>query len=153
MEKEVELLRFEILEIESQLKSEALEDPFDVLKSEVAMLTKKVSTIFQAQPQKTRIFNPDAMKRTSTMFNNKFLDVKEKMDQQQAELDKFTKRGTDIARNWITSLSPKKLAPAPDVVADSSFMFENMDELSIVQRSVLLSDDEIDIDDYTSGEE
>lgn len=169
LEKQAEIIRFELLEIQAQLQETSPirefrpKAPFQETSpvrefttkanSEVAQLKNKVSIMFQPPPtlKKTasKFFNQDSMKKT---LNNTFLDVKEKIDQQQAEFDKFTKKGTFMARTWIDSLSPKK--DTRQNVADSSFMFENIeDDGAVVEKSILLSEDEIDIDDYSSSDE
>lgn len=118
-------------------------------------LKKKASMMLPTQEE--------MKKKASMMFNTKFMtDVKDKMDQQQAEIDRFTEKSFGIARNFLTSLSPKK---SDNNVADSSFMLDNVVENSMLNTSVLLSEDEsngsvlhfedsiIDIDDYSSSDE
>lgn len=102
--------------------------------------------------------NQEMRKKASTVFNNKFLaEVRGKLDQQQAEIEDFAKKSSDMAKNFWGSLLPKK-ETQPSI--DSSFVFENVREsereaeTSFLDKSILLSDDSaIDIDDYTSEEE
>lgn len=102
--------------------------------------------------------NQEIRKKASTVFNNKFLaEVRGKLDQQQAEIEDFAKKSSDMAKNFWGSLLPKK-ETQPNI--DSSFVFENVKEsereaeTSFLNKSILLSDDSaIDIDDYTSEEE
>ncbi|KAF7583280.1 hypothetical protein FOB63_001498 [Clavispora lusitaniae] len=124
-------------------------------------LKKKASKIFPDQNQ--------LKQKASMMFNNKFMtEVKGKMDQQQAEIDKFTEKSFGFARNFITSLSPKK---EKSPLVESSFMFDNVAPETSINKSILLSEDEsetsvlhfhedsiidrsiVDIDDYSSEEE
>ncbi|SGZ55709.1 CIC11C00000002639 [Sungouiella intermedia] len=131
-------------------------------------MKKKASTIFNNQEtmkKASTIFSNNqelVKKKASTMFNNKFLsEVRDRMDQQQAELDKIAKKGSDFAKDFFTSLSPKKEKVAVGV--DSSFVFENVENTSmdhdndILTHSILLSEDDtveqVDIDDYSSSEE
>lgn len=145
-------------------------------------LTKKASEVFVANHQLMKkkastIFNkPETMRKASTilstnqemvkkkasaMFSSTFLaDVRDRMDLQQAEIDRFAKRGSDLAKDFLTSLSPKKEKVVAGV--DSSFVFENVETPSvdsygdILTHSILLSEDEtveLDIDEYSSSEE
>lgn len=132
------------------------------------LMKKKASTIFNNQEtmkKASTIFatNQEAVKKkASTMFNNAFLaDVRDRIDHQQAEIDKFAKRGSHLARDFFTSLTPRKEKAVAGV--DSSFMFENVETASedsvgdILSQSILLSEDDtvdqVDIDDYSSSEE
>lgn len=131
------------------------------------LMKKKASTIFN-KPETMRkastIFSTNqemVKKKASTMFSSTFLaDVRDRMDLQQAEIDKFAKRGSDLAKDFLTSLSPKKEKVVAGV--DSSFVFENVETPSvdsygdILNHSILLSEDEtveLDIDEYSSSEE
>lgn len=189
LEKHAEVLRFELLELQAQLHQEINRDFTDTIKDranlEVNNLKKKVSSIFQNNavspmakkpstifserpPQESLTKKPSTVfsnqetlkKKASTMFNNKFLaEVRGRMDQQQAEIDKFAKKGSDLAKTFFTSFSPKKNDLLSSHAADSSFVFESMGESSIPDKSILLSEDDtvehsaIDIDDYSSSEE
>lgn len=160
LENQAELVRFELLELQSQLQTTERELPFT---NEVKNLKKKVSTMFQQAPQApalrkkaSNIFNspePAALKQKASMvFNNRFLnDVKEKMDQQQAE---FTKRGSEFARSFLGF--PKK-EEDKGATADSSFMFENLNsEPANIDKSILLSeelDSSLIVDAYVSDDE
>lgn len=132
------------------------------------LMKKKASTIFNNQEtmkKASTIFtaNQEAVKKkASTMFNNAFLaDVRDRIDQQQAEIDKFAKRGSHLAKDFFTSLTPRKEKAVVGV--DSSFVFENVETPTvdsvgdILSQSILLSDDDtvdqVDIDDYSSSEE
>lgn len=178
VEKQAETLRFELLELQAQLHLEINRDhPLDIrarANVEVNSLKKKVSTMFQnGSPVRTpvresaeleTIKKPMAIfpnqelvkKKASMVFNNKFIaDVRGRMDQQQAEIDKIAKKGSDFAKNLFTSLSPKKSGP----VDDTSFLFDSVAETSMVNKSILLSEDDtvehsmLDIDEYSSSEE
>ncbi|OBA23272.1 hypothetical protein METBIDRAFT_103207 [Metschnikowia bicuspidata var. bicuspidata NRRL YB-4993] len=197
LQRQKEVLEFEILEIEAQLQKNIGQDTFAKVHTEPNTLKNKVSTLFQSGPDSSllrktastifstnteiskestpffspklsaprqnspvaslrktasSIFTPPAnfmpnhelKKKASAMLNNKFMnDVRDKIDQQQNEFEEFTKKGTEFARNFITSLSPKKEPePRESILADSSFSVDNLVNLSIADRSVLLSDDE-----------
>lgn len=158
LENQAELVRYELVELQAQLQVPEKTDPPAF--AEVRNLTKKVSTMFQAPPPVIRkkasnIFNsePAALKqKASFLLNNRFLtDVKEKMDQQQAELEEFTKKGSDFARSFLGFKKQEK------DVADSSFMFENLDSKPIdMNKSILLSeelDSSLVVDAYVSDDE
>lgn len=149
---------------------EKLKKKASLMFSDQAQLRKKASMMLPTQEEmkkKASMIFPDQKefkKKALMMFNAKFMsDVKDKMDQQQAEIDRFTEKSLGFARNFLTSLSPKKNDPQ---VAESSFMLDNVVENSMLNNSILLSDDEsvngsvlhfensiIDIDDYSSSEE
>lgn len=196
LEKQADVLRFELLELQAQLHLEINRDhPLTHIKAranvEVTNLRKKVSTIFlngNTSPARGGNLNPDHIpaelakkpsmlfanhdavrKKASTVFNNKFLaDVRGKLDQQHAEIEDFAKKSSHLAKNFFTSLLPKKPDQTP-LAADSSFMFENVGvparkvratnvaaESSFLNDTILLSDDDsehsaIDIDDYSSS--
>lgn len=153
------------LQFNQELKKKA-----SLMLSNQMQLRKKASMMLPTQEEmkkKASMIFPDQnqfKKKASMMFNTKFMaDVKDKMDQQQAEIDRFTEKSFGIARNFITSLSPKKSDPQ---MAQSSFMLDNVVENSMLNNSILLSEDEsangsvlhfddsiIDIDDYSSSEE
>lgn len=158
LENQAELVRYEIVELQAQLQ--ASEKPENQAFTEVRNLTKKVSTMFQApQPalrkRASNIFasEPAALKqKASFILNNRFLnDVKEKMDQQQAELEEFTKKGSNFARNFLGFKKEEK------DVADSSFMFENLQSEPVdTNKSILLSeelDSSLVVDAYVSDDE
>ncbi|GEQ68058.1 hypothetical protein JCM33374_g1724 [Metschnikowia sp. JCM 33374] len=243
LQKQRELLEFEVLELEAQLQNNIGEETFmDSLyakaNTEANTLKSKVSTLFQTRPENlslskrassifsshmdskdafvslftakspsptqksatssnfspgkapsfrdsaSAIFSPSSnlipthelKERASAIINNTVSEVREKLDQQQNEFEEFTKKGTELARNFISSLSPKKSSPRESVFADSSFFVENLGDMSIIDRSVLLSEDDsygdagvgdilaqsvehisddsaIDIDDYDSDED
>lgn len=133
-------------------------------------LRKKASMMLPTQEEmkkKASMIFPDQKefkKKASMMFSTKFMaDVKDKMDQQQTEIDRLTEKSFGFARNILTSLSPKKDEPQ---LADSSFMLDNVVDNNMLNNSILLSEDEsangsvlhfedsvIDIDDYSSSEE
>lgn len=222
LNKQKELLEFEILEIEAQLQKSIgtntfMDSMYAKANTEVKTLKNKVSTLFQNGPdplllRKTAssIFNPgpetprdaisffspkapatpgsslrktassifsppaslipnhDLKKKASAMLNTKFVsDVRDKIDQQQNEIEELTKKGTEFARNLLLSLSSKKES-RESFLADSSFLVDNLGELSVADRSVVLSEDGyveegdilgesdqsgIDIDDYDSDSE
>lgn len=158
LENQAELVRYEIVELQAQLQ--ATEKPENQAFTEVRNLTKKVSTMFQApQPairkKASNIFasEPAALKqKASFILNNRFLnDVKEKMDQQQAELEEFTKKGSNFARSFLGFKKEEK------DVADSSFMFENLHSEPVdTNKSILLSeelDSSLVVDAYVSDDE
>lgn len=198
LEKQTELLRFELVELQAQLHHEINRNAPDTIKAranaEVTNLKKKVSLIFQNAPvapimkkpstifveeelhplelnKKPSIFfqnNQMVRKTASTVFGNKFLsEVRDVMDQQQADFGKFAKRGSDLARNFFTSLSPKK-SSLPESGPETSFVLDTGNINSILDKSILLSDDDtrelgnstelsndtsaIDIDDYNSSD-
>lgn len=152
LEKQRETLRFEIMELEAELNIQP-DVPFAARAvSDVNMLRKKVSTMFQS-PQKLQ---EPLKKRTSMLFNN-LVDVKGRIEEQHNE---FTRKGSDLARNFFSSILPKKGPCA----ADSSILFDDIAESSVIHLSFLLSDDEqeqeisgdvlgVDIDDYSSDED
>lgn len=167
LENQAELIRFELLELQAQLEEPAEEErKIQLPIPEPRGLKKKVSSIFQAPQAPTlrktasKIFNspePAALKqKASMMFNNsKFLsDVRERIDQQLADFELFTKRGSELARNFL-GWSPTK-EDKREELANSSFAFDNLDsQPAELRKSILLSEEElesslIDIDDYDS---
>lgn len=111
-------------------------------------LRKTVSSFFQSKSSsksdlrhqasaffsKNMLPNPELKNKASMMLNTTLSEVKEKLDQQQTDLESLTRKGTHLAREIFTSLSPKK-PEAPD----SSFTVDNLVEGKDV--SILLSED------------
>ncbi|GBL52292.1 hypothetical_protein [Candidozyma auris] len=156
LENQAELVRFELLEIQAQLK-----ETYEPKDSALNGLSRKVSTIFSApqapQLRKTasKVFNTETTmlkQKASQIFNNNrfFDDVKRKMDKQQADFEELTKKGQDFARNFLGMAKPKENSTN---AADSSFVLDNLDtEQKTMEKSILLSEEDslIDIDDYDS---
>ncbi|KAM9909159.1 hypothetical protein OXX69_005690 [Metschnikowia pulcherrima] len=216
IQREKEVLEFEILEIEAELhknvgppSSSFMDSVYTRANTDMSLLKNKVSTIFGPELRKSAstIFSPDSgtklrppagsgsprtikktassifspppnltnlpnlpnlpnimpsqdlKKKASHIFNTKLNEVRGKLDQQQNEFEEFTKKGTEFAKSLISSLSPKKESKE-SIFAESSFLVDNLADSSLIDRSVLLSDSEsdldgsgIDIDDYYSDEE
>lgn len=162
LEKQVETVKFELLEIQTALPQvETPQTPqfelFNRAGVEVNNLKKKMSTIFQ-EPQDLRrsasnVFTaaPQLKSKASAMFNTTLSGVREKIDTQLAE---FTKRGSGFAKSFLTSFLPRKENfKDPAVVAESSFMVENLERDDLLDKSVILDESDtthIDIDDYES---
>lgn len=104
-------------------------------------LKNSTSTFFSPP---TVIPGQELKKKASAILNNKFVsEVREKIDQQQNEFEELTKKGTDFARGLFMSMAPKSEADKrQDRLVDSSFLMDNLADLSIIDRSVVLSEDE-----------
>ncbi|KAM9906223.1 hypothetical protein OXX69_006882 [Metschnikowia pulcherrima] len=214
IQREKEVLEFEILEIEAELhknvgppSSSFMDSVYTRANTDMSLLKNKVSTIFGPELRKSAstIFSPDSgtkfrppagsgsprtikktassifspppnltnlpnlpnimpsqdlKRKASHIFNTKLNEVRGKLDQQQNEFEEFTKKGTEFAKSLISSLSPKKESKEGSIFAESSFLVDNLADMSLIDRSVLLSESEsdlagsgIDIDDYDSDEE
>lgn len=177
LKKEMATVEFEIIELETKIKFEAKDSPKDSsndpsndstndfffptgksLSRKVSKLFMAGSTILAPTPPQHTLTSPKKVgesfgtlhRKASNYFNNRLLpDVKEKFDQQQTELEAFSKKGADIAKNLISTLSPKK--KAVEIGPETSFSLDHLGDLSLVDTSVILSEDSvIDIDDYES---
>lgn len=171
LKKEMATVEFEILEMETNLKygdkdvDKKLDFGPDTFLAQGQSLSRKVSKLFLggstilppttsshplSSPKKVGDSFDTLQRKALNYFNNRLLpDVKEKLDQQQTELEAISKKGADLAKNFISSLSPKKKEQM--VVNDVSFSLDQLGDLSLVDTSVLLSEDSVvDIDDYES---
>lgn len=147
LEKQTELVRFELMELKVQLEELSEPSPKDGIKEkaafEVASLKKRVSTIFRPSTQDPQFFSEHTLKKKAlVILTSKFVtDIKGKVDQQQVEFDRITKRGTEMARTFISQFSKRPEYGAKDV-AELSFAFDN-----------IASDHSgIDIDDYSDSD-
>lgn len=174
LKKEMATVEFEILELETNLKcSDKLDTDLDkkldfgpdTFLAQGQSLSRKVSKLFLggstilapaapphplSSPKKVGDSFDNLQRKALNYFNNRLLpDVKEKLDQQQTELEAISKKGADLAKNLISSLSPKKKENI--VMADVSFSLDQLGDLSLVDTSIILSEDSVvDIDDYES---
>lgn len=170
LKREMETVEFEILELESKIShSENVIAPsrqsLDSLLGSGKALSRKVSKLFlagstiltPASSQRTLVspkkiedpFN-SLQRKALNYFNNRLLpDMKEKLEEQQTELEIISKKGADLAKNIISSFSPKKKEPS--LVGDTSYSLDHLGDLSLINTSIILSDDSVvDIDDYES---
>lgn len=171
LKKEMATIEFEILEMETNLKytdtdlDKKLDFSPDTFLAHGQSLSRKVSKLFLggstilapatpphplSSPKKVGDSFDTLQRKALNYFNNRLLpDVKEKLDQQQTELEAISKKGADLAKNILSSFSPKKKEQA--IMADTSFSLDQLGDLSLVDTSVLLSEDSVvDIDDYES---
>lgn len=165
LKREMETLEFEILEMETKLKYKddrsGQDDTLQTLLRKVSKLFMSGSTILtpatslHALASPTKIQDPlnNLHRKALNYFNKRLLpEVREKLDQQQTELENFSKKGADIAKNLLSSFSPKKKAQEP--VGDTSYSLDHLGDLSLINTSIILSDDSVvDIDDYESDSE
>lgn len=170
LEKQKEILEFEILEIQAQLKTSIQVENHGAARPknglELTDLKKKVSTLFMPPPPTVRkapssIFtpSPELKKMTSAIFSPLekpisipqselsrkaslvFSEVKSKFDQQQNEIEALTKKSATLAKSFVNRWSPTKKSST--AATDTSFSLDNWTlSPALANESILLSEDE-----------
>lgn len=165
LEKQAEKVRFELLEILAALQPHQ-QNQGDFLDRATKEVKKRVSTIFQntntqrdLRKSASTVFStaPQLKNKASAMFTSTLSDVKERLDL------------TELKTFWtsLSPLTPKKATFStsdPAVLADSSFMLENIHLSESTENESLLGEINdglststdlapIDIDDYDSESE
>lgn len=165
LKREMETLEFEILEMETKLqhtdKKPMQDDTLQTLLRKVSKLFMSGSTILTPASSLHALVSPKKMedplnslhRKALNYFNNRLLpEVREKFDRQNTEFEQISRKGADIAKNILSSLSPTK--KTPEFVGDSSYSLDHLGDLSLINTSMILSDDSVvDIDDYDSDSE